>query len=349
MPDTQLYFASDYQEGMHPKILARLAETNLQKEAGYGFDSFSLHAKEQIRETCQTPKAEVYFLAGGTQTNAVVIGALLRPYEGVLAAKSAHIAVHEAGAIERTGHEVLEIPSTWGKISAADVQSYVETFHADANHEHMVFPGMVYLSQPTEFGTLYSLAELQAMHDVCQTQGLKLYIDGARLAYALAATENDVTLPDLARLADVFYIGGTKCGAILGEAVVLPNPSLLPHFFTYIKRDGALLAKGRLLGIQFEMLFTDGLYNSIGKTAIQYAHEIKDALQKAQIPLHFDSPTNQVFFRLDNVRAEMLAKQVVYSFWEKYDATHSVLRLATSWATQADDVQALVKIIKHLA
>ena len=267
----RLSFSCDYLEGAHPAILQRLCETNFAQTAGYGTDEYCESAREKIRAACGAPNAEIHFLVGGTQTNATVIDALLRSYEGVIAADTGHISVHEAGAIEFGGHKVLTLPQENGKITASQIRALLDRYEDDANRDHTVMPGMVYLSQPTEYGTLYSKKELAAISALCREKRLPLYIDGARLAYALACPENDVTLRDLAALCDIFYIGGTKCGALLGEAVVIPQPGLIPHFFTIIKQHGALLAKGRLLGIQFDTLFTDGLYERIGADAVRYA------------------------------------------------------------------------------
>ncbi|MBQ1901442.1 MAG: low specificity L-threonine aldolase [Lachnospiraceae bacterium] len=345
--NNRLYFASDYLEGAHPKIINRLVETNLMHTVGYGDDPYTVSAKERIRKACVCPDAEVQFLVGGTQTNATVIDAVLKLYQGVIAADYGHIAVHEAGAIEYTGHKVLPLKSELGKIKAEDVRKYLEDFYQDPSYTHMVNPGMVYISQPTEYGTLYTKEELTALSEVCREYKIPLYVDGARLAYALASVENDVTLADLARLTDVFYIGGTKCGALLGEAVVVPNPELISHFFTIIKQHGALLAKGRVLGIQFDELFRDNLYMHIGKTAVSYAGEIKSALQKKGYPLYFDSPTNQVFFILEKSKVESLLERVEYSNFEQYDDTHVVARYCTSWATTREDVDALLEVIAN--
>ena len=276
----RLRFASDYMEGTHPAILQRLSEINFHKLDGYGQDEISEDAREKIRRACGAEDAGVYFLVGGTQTNATVIDALLKPWQGVIAAETGHIAVHEAGAIEWGGHKVLTLPQRDGKIQAEAVHACLEAYRADENREHTVMPGMVYLSQPTEYGTLYSLAELEAISAVCRGAGIPLYADGARLCYALACPANDVTLPDLARLCDAFYIGGTKCGALLGEAVVFPKKETAPHFFTIVKQHGALLAKGWVAGIQFGTLFTDGLYLRIGKPAIEAADRIRAALRE---------------------------------------------------------------------
>lgn len=345
----RLSFASDYLEGVHPSILKRLADTNWQKLPGYGFDEISLAAKDKIRQACHAPNAEVEFLVGDTQANAVMIDALLQPYQGVAAADTGHISVHEAGAIEAGGHKVLTPPGHEGKITAAQIAELAGDYAADANHDHMVMPGMVYLSQPTEFGTLYTRSELQAIHDVCQQYDMKLYVDGARLSYALACTVNDVTMADLATLCDAFYIGGTKCGALIGEAVVIPDPQLLPHLFTMIKQHGALLAKGRLLGIQFDELFKDDRYIDIARPAILYADQIRDYLKQNGYQLYGSSPTNQIFFIIENQQLARLEQQVAFSFWEKYDETHTIIRFATSWATQKQDVDQLCKLMRELA
>ena len=343
----KIMMASDYQCGAYPTILEAMAKTNLQARVGYGLDEICERAKDRIRKACGCDTAEVEFLSGGTQANAVVIGALLKPYQGVIAADSGHVSVHEAGAIEHTGHKVLPLQGKCGKISAAQIEACMQEYEQDDNHDHIVMPGMVYLSQPTEFGTLYSRKELEEISAVCHRYHLPLYVDGARLAYALAAKVNDITLPDLARLCDVFYIGGTKCGAFIGEAVVIPGPHLIPHFFTIIKQDGALLAKGWLLGIQFNELFKDDLYLHIGETAVQYADQIKQELVKDGYSLYFDSPTNQIFFVIANDKLETLGQKAVYSYMEKYDEAHAVIRFATSWSTTKEDVDKLCQIIRE--
>ncbi len=336
------HFESDYLEGAHPAVLARLAETNLEKTEGYGTDKYCASAREKIKLACDCPQAEVHFLVGGTQTNATVIRALLRPYEGVIAANSGHISVHEAGAIEAGGHKVLTLPHQDGKLMPQTVAQYLETFYRDGNHEHMVFPGMVYISHPTEYGTLYTKEELTELHALCRMYDIPLYLDGARLAYALASKQTDVTLADIAKLCDIFYIGGTKCGALFGEAVVIPTPQRIPHFFTIIKQQGALLAKGRLLGVQFEALFQDGLYEKIGAHAIEMAELLKEGLHRKGYTFYLKSPTNQQFLTLENSRLEKLSEQVCYSFWESADENHTIIRLATSWATRKEDVEALL-------
>ena len=254
-----LFFENDYGEGAHSAILKRLSETNFEKLSGYGSDTYTQSAKEKIRNACAAPDADVFFLMGGTQTNAIVISTLLKRYEGVVCAQTGHINSHEAGAIEYTGHKVLALPQHNGKIAADELRQYLTGFYADENHEHMVFPGMVYISHPTEYGTLYTKSELEALSAICRDYEIPLYMDGARLGYGLVCPDTDVTLPDIARLTDVFYIGGTKVGALCGEAVVFPKKAPA-HFMTMIKQQGALLAKGRLLGIQFDTLFTDELY-----------------------------------------------------------------------------------------
>ena len=320
-------------------------ETNLEKKPGYGSDCYCEAAKAKIREACNAPAAEIFFLVGGTQTNATVSDAMLKSYQGVIAASTGHISVHEAGAIEFGGHKVLTLPHHNGKISASQIKALLEQYQNDANHDHMVMPGMVYLSHPTEYGTLYSREELIEISSLCHSHQIPLYLDGARLAYALACPQNDLTLADLAALCDVFYIGGTKCGALFGEAVVIPNAETIPHFFTIIKQQGALLAKGRLLGLQFDTLFTDHLYEKIGLPAIQAADRIRQILSQNGYVLCFDSPTNQVFCVIENAAMERLAKQVEFGFWEAYDDTHTIIRFATSWATRPEDAEALSYIL----
>ena len=333
----KLWFASDYMEGAHPRLMARLNETNLERSAGYGLD--------RIREACACPEADVRFLVGGTQTNATVIDALLRPGQAAVAADTGHINTHEAGAIEASGHKVAPLPHTNGKITAAQVEALCRECPPDSECAHTVIPGLVYLSQPTEYGTLYTLAELTALSETCRKNGLYLYVDGARLAYALCSPENDVSLADLARLTDAFYLGGTKCGALMGEAVVLPNPRLIPRFFTIIKLHGALLAKGRLLGVQFDELMKDGLYQEIGRNAVALAARIQEALKRAGYPLLFESPTNQVFAVLPNERVRALAERVEFTVWEPCGPEHTVVRFVTSWATREEDVDALCALL----
>lgn len=344
--DTKKNFMSDYMEGAHPLILQRLMETNLEKTPGYGIDKYCEMAGEKIRKACNCPQAEVYFLVGGTQTNATVIDALLGSYQGVVAATSGHINSHEAGAIEFGGHKVLVLPHTLGKLDPEDLDRYFLEYSSDLNRDHMVMPGMVYISFPTEYGTLYSKAELERISGICRRYNVPLYLDGARLGYGLAAEGTDVTLEDIARLCDAFYIGGTKCGAMFGEAVVLTKPGMIPHFFTIIKQHGALLAKGWLIGIQFDTLFTDGLYLKIARHAIETAAKLKEGLLRNGYRLWFDSPTNQQFVILENRLMQSLSEKVGFSFWEKYDDAHTVIRLATSWATKEEDIAELIEILK---
>ena len=372
-----LSFESDYTTGAHPEILKKLAETNLEPLSGYGTDRYCESAKEKIRKACGLEDAQVEFLTGGTQTNAVVISAMLKDHEGVIAAKTGHINVHEAGAIEYTGHKVLELPEQgasdtgWefvgaadrvpadagkeslcqadacskGKISADALRGYLETFYGDETHEHMVYPGMVYISYPTEYGTLYSKKELEEIAAICHQYGMILYADGARLGYGLMSREADLTLKELARICDVFYIGGTKVGALCGEAVVFTKGNRPPHFINFIKKRGALLAKGRLLGVQFDMLFTDDLYLTIGKHAIDMAERLKEIFRSRGYRFFLESPTNQQFLILDNAELERLKEHVVFSFWEKLDETHTVVRFATSWATTEEDLRQLEELL----
>ena len=334
-------FESDYIAGAHPEVLRKLAETNRESLPGYGTDPYCESAKRKIRDLIGIPDAEIFFLAGGTQTNAVVISTVLADYEGVIAAKTGHVSTHEAGAIEYTGHEVLELPQTDGKIVPEVLERYLADYYADDNHEHMTFPGMVYLSHPTEYGTLYSKAELTAVAGICRKYHLSLYLDGARLGYALTSRETDLTIRDIAALCDVFYIGGTKVGALCGEAVVFTKGNMPKHFLTSVKKRGALLAKGRLLGVQFDVLFTDDLYFRIGRHAIDMAEKLKEIIRAHGIPFHIQSPTNQQFVVLENGMMERLAKKVAFSFWEKQDGTHTVVRFATGWSTTEEDLAAL--------
>ena len=340
-----LYFDSDYMEGAHPLILEKLMETNMEKTPGYGTDKYCESAKNKIRKACNCPDAEIHFLVGGTQTNATVIKALLRPYEGVVAADSGHISTHEAGAIEAGGHKVLTLPQIQGKILPEQVDRYMETFNNDQNNAHMVHPGMVYISHPTEYGTLYTKKELEDLGRVCRKHDIPLYLDGARLGYGLAAEDTDVTLEVIARCCDVFYIGGTKVGALFGEAVVITRPDLVKNFFTLVKQQGGLLAKGRLLGIQFDVLFTDDLYIEIGKHAIRMAEKLKNGLLEKGFEFYFESPTNQQFLILDNQDMDRLSEIVSFSFWESYDETHTVVRLATNWATAEADIDLLLESV----
>lgn len=338
-------FENDYLEGAHEKVLTRLIETNMIQDSGYGTDSFSQQAKEKIKTAIQNPDASIRFLVGGTQTNQVVINSVLHQYEGVLAADTGHISTHEAGAIEFSGHKVLELPSVDGKINATDVDNYITTFYADANHEHMVFPGMVYISYPTEYGTLYSHEELESLSHVCKKYAIPLFIDGARLGYGLASKAADVTIADIAKLSDVFYIGGTKIGALCGEAVVFTKNNEPKHFTNLIKQHGALLAKGRLVGIQFLELFTDNLYFTISEHAVNMALKLKTGFIEKGYQLYLDSPTNQQFFVLSNEKIAELQTKVKFACWEKVDDNHQVVRFATSWATTEENIDTLLALI----
>lgn len=337
-----LHFESDYMEGCHPLILKKLEEINFQKNTGYGYDPYCASAADRIRAACGKPEAKVQFLVGGTQTNSTVIRAILRPAFGVICADTGHIAVHEAGAVEASGHKVLTIPGKDGKISAEQVETFMRMFYEDANWEHEVRPGMVYISHPTEYGTLYTKEELKNLYRVCRAYRLPLFIDGARLGYGLAAYGTDVTLPDLADSCDVFYVGGTKVGALLGEAVVFTDPALAEDFFTIKKMAGGLLAKGWLIGVQFDVLFTDDNYLKISKNAIDTAMAIKDGLAAKGLRSYLDSPTNQQFFLVSNEEEKRIASFAGCGFMEKPDEGHSVIRFCTSWATRMEDVEELL-------
>lgn len=340
-------FECDYNEGAHERILQRLISTNMEQTSGYGTDAHCDRARSLIRQACENEQADVHFLVGGTQTNTTVIASTLRPYQGVIAATSGHIAVHETGAIEATGHKVITVPSDDGKITPDQVKAVYDAHWNDASPEHCVQPGMVYISQPTENGTMYSKAELRALFDMSQQCGLPFFIDGARLGYALASRNCDMTLADLARLCDVFYIGGTKIGALMGEAVVILNDKLKPDFRYMIKQKGGLLAKGRLLGIQFETLFEDGLYLEISQHAVDMAMLIHDSLAEQGITFLYDSPTNQQFPILPDDLLQDLRSRYSFTFWEKVSDTHSVVRFCTSWATQRENVDSLIRDISQ--
>lgn len=336
-----LYFQNDYVMGAHPKVLDALIQSNFEPLTGYGSDAYTAKAIKKIQDACQLSNAQVYLLTGGTQTNKIVIDTLLSRYEGVIAADTGHIATHEAGAIESSGHKVLTIPHQDGKLSASDIQSFIESFYADANHEHMVFPGMVYLSHPTEYGTLYTKEELQAIADITQKYNIPLFLDGARLAYGLAAKDTNLDLPTIASLTDVFYIGGTKVGALAGEAVVFTKNNLPRHFNTLVKQQGAMLAKGRLLSVQFDALFTDQLYFKLGQHAIEMAEQLKTILKEKNYPFYLESPTNQQFIIVSNTQYEKISENIMTGFWETYDDNHLVIRFATSWSTTQEDIDQL--------
>ena len=343
-----IYFNSDYLEGAHSAIMERLNDTNMMQTIGYSEDEICAAAREKIKAACHAPDADVHFLVGGTQTNTTVIASILRPHQGVISAVSGHVNCHEAGAIESTGHKVLTLPAEGGKITAQQVEEYIRWHDNDESCEHIVYPGMVYISYPTEGGTLYTKSELAALHEVCQRHDIPLFIDGARLCYALAADECDLTLAELAHLCDVFYIGGTKCGLLFGEAVVIMKESLKKDFRPIMKQRGAMLAKGRLLGVQFSALFTDELYRKVGQHAIFMAHQIRDIFVSAGYPLLFDSPTNQQYPILPDTDLAILGKEFGYEYWERVDASHSGVRFCASWATTQENVDALRRAVQAL-
>lgn len=335
----------DYNNGCHPAILRRLAETNDKKSKTYGYDEWTESAKAKIREACDDPDAQIRFLVGGTQTNATVIDSLLQSYEGVVAVQTAHINSHEAGAIEFTEHKVITIPGHDGKMDPKELEQYMNEFLDDANSEHSVYPGMVYITFPTELGTLYTKDELTKLYELCQKYHLPLYIDGARLGYGLMSPENDITLPYLAHHCDVFYIGGTKVGALCGEAVVFTHNNAHPHFFNIVKQHGALMAKGRVVGLQFETLFTDNLYFEISKHAIDMAMQVKQIFKEAGYPFLVDSPTNQQFVILPNEELPRLSQNILFETWGKVDPTHTACRFVTSWATTKEEIEELRTVV----
>ena len=334
--------------GAHPEILDALVRTNMELTAGYGNDPYTAEAKELIRKATGCAEAEVMFLVGGTQTNATVIDGTLARHEGVLAAESGHIAVHESGAIEASGHKVLTLPHYDGKVKAEDVERFITEFYADETYQHMVAPGMLYISQPTEYGTIYSLEELTELSNVCHNNDIPLYIDGARLGYALGAKEADFTLEDIARLADVFYIGGTKMGTLFGEAVVVTNRSLLKNLFPLVKQHGALLAKGRLLGLQFGAMFRDGLYERLGQHAVQLATRLREIFRTAGYEIVIESPTNQQFVRLPNRVIDTLHQSASFDYWGPRGKEQSIVRFVTSWATTEQEIDELERLVKML-
>ena len=340
-------FESDYNNGAHPSVLQHLLDTNSKQSVSYGFDEWSESARRKIREACQCPDADIYFLVGGTQANATVIDGVLTGYEGVIAVDTGHINVHESGAVEANGHKIIILPSHDGKMSADDLEDFHERFYADPVYEHMVIPGIVYITVPTELGTLYRAEELERIYALCQKFEVPLFVDGARLGYGLMADTCDFDLPWLARHCDVFYIGGTKVGALCGEAVVFPRNNAPRHFFNIIKQHGALLAKSRLAGVQFDALFTDGLYFTIARHAIEKAMRLRQLFTDAGIPIK-DSPTNQQFVVLNNQQVERLKQQVLFETWEPIDGTHTLCRFVTSWATTDADLQALAEALRLL-
>ena len=333
-------FESDYIAGAHPKLMQRLLETNLEPGAGYGDDRWSRSAERKILDACGCPDGSVFFLSGGTQVNVVAISALLRPWEGVVTAETGHIHVHEAGGLEAIGCKLLLLPERDGKLTAAAVRELTEAVLADENREHVVWPGVVYVTNPTEWGSLYTRRELEDIAAVCRQYGLRLYLDGARLAYGLASRAADLDLKTIAALCDAFYIGGTKCGALCGEALVFPHGAPA-HFANYTKKRLAMLAKGRVFGVQFDALFTDGLYWEIGRHGIEAAERLKEILRRHGLPTFRETPTNQQFVVLENEALVRLREQVAVSYWSRADETHTVVRLATSWSTTEADLETL--------
>ncbi|MFI3176674.1 MAG: low specificity L-threonine aldolase [Eubacteriales bacterium] len=335
-------FECDYTEGAYPKILEKMMGTNMEQTVGYGVDPYCEEAKRLIQKECGGEDVTVHFLVGGTQTNTTVIAALLRPHQGVISADAGHIACHEAGAIEATGHKVITLESREGKIVADQIKGYYEAHYADGSREHIVQPAMVYISNPTEYGTLYTKQELEELSAICKKLGLLFYLDGARLGYGLTAEGYDVTIADLAKLTDVFYIGGTKQGALFGEAVVFAQPSHARDFRYLIKQKGGMLAKGRLLGIQFQVLFEDGAYYTLARHGNEMAMKLKDAFIQKGYTLHMDTITNQQFVVLDEQQLERLSKKYLFSLWEALGNGKTVVRFCTSWATKEEHVNQLI-------
>ena len=339
-------FECDYATGAHPKVMEALVKTNLESCPGYGVDEHCVHAAQLIRQACQAPQADVHFLVGGTQTNMTVIAAALRPHQGVISTVMGHINDHETGAVEATGHKVLPVPSEDGKLTAAQIEQVCRDHYADPSVEHKVQPGMVYISHPTELGTVYTLRELEAICEAAHKYHMPVFVDGARLAYGLAAS--DITLPDLARLCDVFYLGGTKAGALFGEAVVITNEALKSDFRYLIKQRGGMLAKGRLLGVQFEALMEDGLYQQIGKQAVERAMRLQKAFLDKGYPLLINSPTNQQFPILPDKHLEALNQNYSSCWWCKTDEEHTAARFCVAWSTTDEDIDALISDLQAL-
>ena len=340
-------FESDYNNGAHSLVLRSLIETNNTKSSSYGSDVWSEQAREKIRQACQTPDADIFFLVGGTQTNTTVIDGVLTGYEGVIAVESGHINVHESGAVEAFGHKVITLPAHDGKMTAEDLHTFHDRFYADSSYEHMVIPGIVYITMPTELGTIYKASEIESIYNLCQEYEIPLFIDGARLGYGLMAEGCDFDLPWLAHHCDVFYIGGTKQGALCGEAVVFPRHNAPRHFFNIIKQHGALLAKSRLAGVQFDALFTNNLYFELSKHAIQKAMQLRQLFITAGIPIK-ESPTNQQFVVLSNDQKQQLMSHVLFETWEPVDANHTLCRFVTSWATTDEDMKTLEDALHSL-
>ncbi len=341
-----LFFLNDYGEGACETLLQRLAETNREPQPGYGGDAYCAAAEKKILAACGCPEGQVFFLSGGTQTNQLAADAFLRHCQGMVAADTGHVATHEAGAIEFTGHKVLPLTADGdGKLDAEKLEEYLKDFYANDTWEHMPSPGMVYISHPTEYGTLYTREELAALSRVCRRWRLPLYLDGARLGYALAFPACDVTLRDIAALCGAFYIGGTKVGALCGEALVFPRGDAPRPFLSLMKRHGALLAKGRLLGVQFDALFTDGLYWELGRRGIETAGALRRGLAEKGVPFLVDSPTNQIFVVLEDETVARLREKAAFSFWERVDEGHTAVRFVTSWATRPESVEALLEVL----
>ena len=344
-----IYFHNDYSEGCHPKVLEKLTATNLEQTPGYGEDTYCAQAADMIRKACCREDLAVHFLVGGTQANLTVITAALRPHQAALGAASAHINVHETGAVEATGHKVLSVPSADGKITANQVRQVVTAHRASGSFEHEAQPKLVYISNPTELGTLYTLTELEALSGTCKALGLYLFLDGARLGYGLAAADNDMTMADIARLCDVFYIGGTKVGALFGEAVVISNPAIKEDFRYIIKQRGGMLAKGRLLGVQFAALMEEGLYFEIASHAVRLADQIRETFDALGVPYLVPGTTNQIFPILSDVFLDELAKSFMFTEMERVDETHRAVRFCTSWASTQKNVDALCAELKRIA
>lgn len=344
-----ILFHNDYSEGCHEKVMQKLIQTNLEQTPGYGEDAYCAAAADMIRKKCGREDLAVHFLVGGTQANVTVIAAALRHHQGAICADSGHIHVHETGALEATGHKCLSLPSKEGKITAEQVESYVIAHRADPSFEHMAQPKLVYISNPTEWGTLYTLQELEALSAVCKKMGLYLFVDGARLGYGLMAKGNDVTMEDLARLCDIFYVGGTKVGALFGEAVVISNPELKEDFRYHIKQRGGMLAKGRLLGVQFCALFENDLYFAISAQADRLADKLRDTFTELGYPFFMENTTNQLFPILPSrVRAE-LSKKYTFIEMDKVDEDRCACRFCTSWATKEENVDALCADLRELS
>ena len=346
--EQKIMFQCDYTEGAHPKIMERLMETNLEQTVGYGEDDYCRQAAEKIKKLCGDENLAVHFLVGGTQTNFTVIDAALRPHQGVLCADTGHINVHETGAVEACGHKVLGLPGADGKITAEQIREACEAHRTNGSFEHMVQPGMVYISNPTELGTIYSVAELKAIYEVCHNYDIYLFLDGARLGYGLEAPDNDLTLPLIAKYTDVFYIGGTKVGALFGEAVVIRNEALKKDFRYFIKQKGGMLAKGRLLGLQFDTLFTDNLYFDVSKKAVAQAEIIRQTMNKKGYSYVAPNHTNQIFVVMPDAHLKQLAERFQYSYDSRVDEKHSCVRFCTSWATKDENVEALCSALEAL-